>query len=59
MGEGFAAQLAGIKGYFIRSLNEVPEVRATFAGFEMETASTFYTANRGKVTRLKELLISK
>jgi DNA adenine methylase len=38
-----AQLLAGIKGRFILSLNDLPEVRATFAGFDMTEVSTSYT----------------
>lgn len=37
-----AELLAGIKG-FLLSLNDVPEVRATFAGFELTEVRTTYT----------------
>lgn len=35
--------LAGIRGRFILSLNDVPEVRATFAAFQIEEVRTAYT----------------
>lgn len=35
--------LAGIKGRFLLGLNEVPEVRAIFAGFELIEVRTTYT----------------
>lgn len=37
-----AAQLAGIKGRFILSLNDRPQVREIFARFEIETVRTHY-----------------
>ncbi len=53
-----AEQLRGLKGRFILSLNDLPEVRETFAGFEFEEVTTRYVAN-GKNSRLAaELLIS-
>lgn len=38
-----AAQLASIKGRFILSLNDTPEVREIFAGFEFLDVRTVYT----------------
>ena len=38
-----AELLRGIKGRFILSLNDLPEVRETFAGFEMAEIRTTYT----------------
>ena len=35
--------LGGIRGRFILSLNDLPEVRETFAGFEMTEIRTTYT----------------
>lgn len=51
--------LKGIKGRFILSLNDHPEVRKTFAGFYMVPVSTSYTINGShKVKDAGELLIS-
>jgi len=41
--ERMAAQLAGIKGRFLMSINDVPEMREIFAGFELRQVSTSYT----------------
>ena len=38
-----AAQLGAIKGRFILSLNDLPEVRETFADFDLTEVSTTYT----------------
>ena len=38
-----AQVLAGIKGRFLLSLNDVPEVRAIFAGFALTEVRTTYT----------------
>ena len=38
-----ALLLGGIRGRFILSLNDLPEVRETFAGFEMTEIRTTYT----------------
>ncbi len=38
-----ADQLAGIKGQFLLSINDVPEIRALFGHFEMEEVNVSYT----------------
>ena len=38
-----AEMLSGIKGRFILSLNDVPEVRAIFAAFDLDEVRTTYT----------------
>jgi DNA adenine methylase len=43
--ENMAALLAGLKGRFILSLNDVDEVRRAFAGFEIERVETTYTVH--------------
>ena len=55
-----ADQLGGIRGRFILSLNDVPEVRATFAAFRIDEVQTSYTINRrvGADEKAAELLIS-
>jgi len=53
-----AAQLAGIKGKFLLSINDTPGVRAAFAGFCMIEAVTTYTVGVGAATRAAELIIS-
>ena len=50
-----AEVLRGLKGRFILSLNDRPEVRETFAGFALEEVATHYYA-RAKRTAA-ELLI--
>ena len=50
--------LRGIKGRFILSLNDLPEVRETFAGFAFEEVETRYSANAKATRRVGELLIS-
>ena len=54
-----AAQLAGIKGNFLLSLNYRPEVREVFADFAVEEVKTLYTCANGKNVAAGELLISK
>jgi DNA adenine methylase len=55
-----AEQLAGIEGKFLMSINDVPEVRAHFRGFDIGEIVTSYTI--GKQTRSRkprrELLVS-
>lgn len=41
-----ADMLAGIKGWFLLSLNDVPEVRETFASFDLAEVRTTYTVSR-------------
>lgn len=40
-----AALLTGIKGAFILSLNDRPEVRDIFAGFKIKAVKTMYSAS--------------
>ncbi|WP_283177621.1 DNA adenine methylase [Gemmobacter sp. 24YEA27] len=53
-----ADQLAGIRGRFILSLNDVPEVRAVFAAFDIDEVKTTYTIKRCDSEGAAELLIS-
>ncbi|MBN8917727.1 MAG: DNA adenine methylase [Rhizobiales bacterium] len=58
--ERLAAQLAGLKGVWLLSLNDAPEIRETFRGFRMEEVETTYSL-RGAGRSPKpaaELLIS-
>ena len=54
------ARMAGIlrdlKGRFILSINDRPEVRALFAGFDIQEVTTLYSARSNR--RVGELLIS-
>jgi DNA adenine methylase len=52
-----AGLLADVKGKFLLSLNDAPEVREIFAGFDMEDFSTLYTCNKAANKRTGELLI--
>ena len=59
--EDFAAMadlLRSLKGRFILSLNDRPEVRETFSGFDFEEVTTRYSANAKSTRRAAELLIS-
>jgi len=43
-----ATVLGGIKGHFIMSLNDVPEIRAIFASFDLTEVRTTYTIAAGR-----------
>ena len=50
--------LVGIKGKFLLSINDVPEIRELFKGFRIEEAQVGYSlCAEGKQKRVKELLI--
>ena len=50
--------LASIKGKFIMSINDTPEIRALYKGFQIETVSTSYSAaGANKKKKVSELLI--
>jgi len=53
-----AERLAAIEGRFLLSINDVPEIRELFAGFEIEAVAVTYTAGRDKGKRAGELIIS-
>jgi DNA adenine methylase len=46
-----------VKGKFILSLNDVPEIRSLFKGFNIESVNTVYNVSGAKKTKAKELLI--
>ena len=50
--------LGEIQGRFILSLNDVPEVRALFKSFKIETVKTRYSVQKGKQKEAGEVLIS-
>jgi len=59
--ERIAAVLAGARGKFLLSINDVPAVREIFAAFtirDIETTWTMATAATGSGKRVNELLIS-
>lgn len=56
--EKMAALLADLKGRFIMSINDVPEIRAIFARFAMEEVSVKYDLSPGIKPLSKELIIS-
>jgi DNA adenine methylase len=53
-----AEHLGQIKGRFILSLNDRPEVREVFAQFRLESVDLAYTAKRDATVRHRELLIT-
>ncbi|MDT7934438.1 MAG: hypothetical protein RQ833_07520 [Sphingomonadaceae bacterium] len=52
-----ADQLRALKGRFILSVNDVPEVRELFAGFEMEDVPVPYSIDGGVPTAITRLVI--
>lgn len=59
--ERLAGTLRGVKGRFLLSINDRPEVRTCFAGFDMEEVTTTYSlagSAAGKAAARGELLIS-
>jgi DNA adenine methylase len=58
--ERMAHVLRGLKGRFILSINDVPQIRRTFAGFTLRPVRLSYTVSRGsKATPARELIITK
>ena len=55
--EELAACLSNLKGKFLLSLNDVPEVRKIFSGFRIEGVQLAYSAQKKAGNRYKELLI--
>ncbi|RNC91118.1 MAG: DNA adenine methylase [Oricola sp.] len=59
--EDFAALatvLRDLKGRFVLSINDTPEIRETFAGFECDPVDLRYSIAGGSGTRAHELIIS-
>lgn len=56
--DNLAKLLKGIKGKFILSLNDVPEIRRIFQGFYIKEVQTTYTTGIQNGKEAKELLIS-
>jgi DNA adenine methylase len=52
-----ADQLAGIKGKFLMSINDTPEIRESFKGFTIDTVSVTYSCGASSRPRVSELLI--
>ncbi|MCK9549646.1 DNA adenine methylase [Aquamicrobium sp.] len=53
-----ADRLRQLKGRFILSINDTPEVRSIFDGFAMEEVGLRYSVGGGKGTAARELIIS-
>lgn len=53
-----AEQLRGIRGRFMMTINDVPEIREIFAGFKFEAVETTYTIAKGASQRAGELIIT-
>ena len=57
--EVMAERLKALKGHFMMSINATPEIRAIFAGFDIEDVALSYTAGGShKAKAVTELLIS-
>lgn len=56
--ERMAELLSGIAGSFILSINDVPQVRSTFARFAIEEVRTTYTVSNSAASPARELIIS-
>lgn len=56
--EVMAERLGHLKGRFILSINDVPEIRSIFSAFEIDTVSLSYTAGGGKGKAVSEVIIS-
>jgi DNA adenine methylase len=53
-----AAALKELSGAFILSINDTPEIREIFAGFELEEVSLTYTVSKGQGCKARELILS-
>ena len=53
-----ADRLGRLKGRFILSINDVPEIRAAFAAFAIEPVELLYAVQGGKGKQARELIIS-
>lgn len=54
-----ASILERIRGSFILSINDAPEVRAVFQSFNIDEVRTTYTASAGGPKKVTELIISR
>lgn len=54
-----AERLKRRRGRFILSINGVPEMRETFAGFAFTEAGLTYSIGGGKGTAARELIITR
>jgi DNA adenine methylase len=56
--ERLAERLGRIRGRFLMSLNDTPEIRAIFAGFHIDGVEVNYSVNGGRQGAAAEVLIS-
>lgn len=56
--KAIAKRLKTIRGTFILSINDVPEIRDLFSDFNFKEVSLNYSIGSGKGTKAKELIIS-
>lgn len=56
--QNIADQLSSIKGRFLLSINDTPEIRDVFAAFDMEEVSLNYSVARTTSKQARELIIS-
>lgn len=54
-----AERLARIKGSFILSINDVPEIRELFGRFELTEVGLNYTIGSGRGVHAKELIVRR
>jgi Site-specific DNA methylase len=55
--EALRGLLEGLQGRFILSINDTPEIRSIFHGFDIEEVGLNYRVS-GKVTAARELIVS-
>lgn len=53
-----AEVLSGLRGAFVLSINDTPEIRECFEGFEFEEARLAYSIAKGEATEARELIIT-
>lgn len=50
--------LKGLRGRFLLSINDTPEIRTLFDGFEIEAVDTTYSAGKDNAVKAAELIIT-
>lgn len=53
-----ADQLAGVKGKFLMSINDTPEIREIFRNFELEEVTVTYSSSRTSRPKARELFVT-
>ena len=56
--EIMAEQLGRLRGRFILSINDVPEIRRIFGAFAFDEVDLDYSVSKGKATPARELIVS-